>query len=208
MSGTSNNTKFMNPHFFLKIALILLAPALVWAQAPMYVDVSQCRNITVDLVRVACYDKLADMALRRNGTAPAVDQTRLPPVQTVPQGNVNDQLREKNRQMRAELAQLRKAESGGAGDPNRVSRFGHQPQIIATNEDGRDILYDRIQSLQRGPDGWIITLASGQIWKQLYGRDYGLKEGQEVKIEPGFLGSRYHLTVSELKSFIYVERLR
>ena len=190
----------------LKILLLLVVPIAALAQSPLYVDVSQCRNITVDLVRVACYDRLADMALKQTGRAPAINRNATP--QEAPLGNINDKLREKNRKMREELARLRKSESGGAGDAERVEQFGKQKQIIATDKNGRDILFDRIQSLQRGQDGWIIVLASGQVWKQKYNRRYSLKEGQDVKIEPGIFGGGYHLTVSHLKSFIYVERIR
>ena len=196
----------MKFHVFLKTILLMALSFAAWPQTPVYVDVSQCRNISVDLVRVACYDKLADMALRQNGAAPLANQNQVP--QAVTPGSYSDQMREKNRQMREELARMRKADSSAGSVAERADRIGSSDLRVATDEDGNDILYDRIQSLSRGPDGWIITLTSGQIWKQLYGRRYGLKEGQEVKITQGIMGSRYHLTVAELKSFIYVERLR
>jgi len=188
------------------MVFLLAVSFAAWPQTPVYVDVSQCRNISVDLVRVACYDKLADMALRQNGATPLVNQNQAP--LTVTQGSYNDQMREKNRQMREELARLRKEDAGASSDAERADRIGKSNMRVVTDEDGDDILYDRITTLQRGPDGWIITLSSGQVWKQLYGRHYGLKEGQEVKISQGVFGSRYHLTVADLKSFIYVERVR
>lgn len=190
----------------LKILLITGVPALAWAQTPVYVDVSQCRNISVDLARVACYDRLADQAMKPDGAAPAVGRDSA--LQAAPQGNLSAQMREKNRKMREELARLRKSEAGGGSDAERADRIGKSDLRVEMDNKGRDILYDRITALQRGPDGWIITLSSGQVWKQMYNRRYALKEGQQVKIEPGILGSRYHLTVSDLKSFIDVERLR
>lgn len=189
----------------LIIFFILFAPPAAWSQSPVYIDASQCRNITVDLVRVACYDRLADMVMQQNGTTPQLDQSRQPQ-QAQPQGSYQDQLREKNRQMREELARLRNSEPGG-GDADRITRFGRPEQRIETNKDGEDILYDRIQSLQKGPDGWLITLASGQVWKELYNRPYNLEEGMEVKISPGMLGS-YHLSSSKQKRFIYVKRIK
>lgn len=195
----------------LTTALLLLVPLTAAAQTPVYVDVSQCRNIRVDLVRVACYDRLADMAMHKNGAPPATAPAQVP--QTVPQGKYSEQLQEKNRKMREELARLRQenATSGKPSDAERMQQFGkpkpNPGRRIARNKNGEDVLYDRIQSLQHGPDGWLITLSSGQVWKELYNSPYNLEQGMEVKIYPGSLGS-YHLTVRKLNGSIYVKRLR
>lgn len=191
----------------IKILLILIVPITVWAQSPAYMDASQCRNIAVDRARLACYDALADMAIKQSGATPAVTPNRAP--QAVPSGDLNNQMQEKNRQMRAELARLRQEEQagGGSSDADRISRFGKPQQRIVTNKNGEDVFYDRIESLQKGPDGWLITLASGQVWKELYNRSYNLEKGMQVKISPGALGS-YHLTTGNQKRFIYVKRIR
>ena len=183
----------------MKTMLLLVISMAVYAQ-PVYVDVSQCRNITVDLARVACYDNLADIAMKRNGPSSVNNEN------SEPQANLNDQLREKNREMRAELARLRKQGAAGGSDAERMEQFG-KPQRIVKNKDGEDILYGRIKSLQRSQSGWVITLDSGQVWHQKYTKAYRLKEGQQVKISPSSWGG-YRLTVSELGSFIRVERIR
>ena len=192
----------------LKTVLLLIIPITVCAQSPAYMDASQCRNIAVDRARLACYDALADMAMKQNGAAPATNTNQAPQA-LVPRGNISNQLQEKNRKMREELARLRQEEqaSGGNSDTARINRFGKPQQRIVANKEGEDVLYDRIQSLRRGPDGWYITLASGQVWKELYNRAYNLEEGMEVIISPGMLGS-YRLSVKKLKSFIYVKRLK
>ena len=191
----------------IKAVLILIIPITASAQSPAYMDASQCRNIAVDRARLACYDALADMAMKQSGAAPAVNPNQA--AQALPRGAITNQMQEKNRQMREELARLRQEEQAGTGgsDAERINRFGKPEQRIVTNQDGEDVLYDRIQSLQKGPDGWLITLASGQVWKELYNRAYDLEKGMQVTISPGALGS-YHLSVSNKKSFIYVKRIK
>ena len=196
-------TGFIRFDLILKTVILLIVPVAVVAQTPAYTDASQCRNITVDSARLACYDAMA----KQSGAATAVKQYQAP--QPVQRGNINAQMQEKNRKMREELARLRQEEQAGGGnsDADRINRFGKPEQRIVTNKDGEDVFYDRIESLQKGPDGWLITLASGQVWKELYNRPYNLKEGMQVTISPGALGS-YHLSAGNLNRFIYVKRIR
>jgi len=188
----------------LKILLLLALSISVSAQTPVYIDGSQCRNIKVDLVRVACYDSLTDDAMRNNGI-PAASSTPAP--QPAQQGYIRDQLREKNLKMREELARMRQEEAGGRGGTNDPDSFGRSQQHIVTDEDGDQIMFDRIKELQTGQDGWLITLSSGQVWRQMYNKRYNLKEGQDVKIAPSGWGNAYRLSVKELGGFIQVERV-
>ncbi|MDT8405527.1 hypothetical protein [Sulfuriflexus sp.] len=196
----------------LNIVLLLLVPMLAAAQTPVYVDVSQCRAITVDVARVACYDALADRAMTQSGAEPVIKQDAISRQNAAPQGSDGVQLQgarlqEENKRMREELARLRKEEEA-ANDADRLEQFGKSDQAVVTTEDDEEILHDRIKSLKRAPDGWIITLASGQVWQQKYNRAYNLKEGQEVKIYTATWGNSYRLAASELKGFIDVRRLR
>ena len=210
----------MSKVIFKTAGLILCAACLlgtsyfVSAQTPVYVDVSQCRNITVDMARVACYDALADQAMNQNGVS-SINRNPPPqsvqPVQPIRQGqpgSLNDQMQEKNRKMREELARLRQEETSGSGGAYNPDSFGRSEQNIVTNKDGDRIMYDRIKALQTAQDGWVITLTSGQVWRQMYNKRYNLKEGQEVKIAPTIWGNAYRLSVKKLGGFIQVERVK
>lgn len=148
-----------------------------------------------------------------------------------------DRLQEENRHIREELARIRQqtgstSASGqtaksdhivplpetnevatfGSREPyparGNIEEFGKKESYVVKNEDGEEILYDRIAALQKIPDGWIITLESGQIWRQTVSRRYALRKGLEVKITPSTWGSSYRLAVSKLGSFIRVERIK
>jgi len=188
--------------FVVTVTLLLAFAAAVRAQTPVLVDVSQCRKISVDLVRVACYDALADRALPGGQTQS--NQTPLP-AQNTPDNTDKQQVLEQNRQMRAELARLRKANQTGQNNDNQ-SQYGKSVQRVVTNAAGNTELNDRITGLQKTPSGWIVTLANGQVWRQMNTQNYGLRIGQEVKIYPSW-GTSYRLAVKELGSFIQVERV-
>ena len=89
-----------------------------------------------------------------------------------------------------------------------LERYGRPEPRVVTDEDGDEILYDRIEALQKIPAGWLITLESGQVWRQMNSKRYRLREGQEVKIKPARWGNSYRLSVSQLGSFIQVERVK
>ena len=159
----------------------------------------------MDLVRVACYDTLADQALMR-GAMPAVTESAIPQIQV--QNNLNRQVLEENWRMREELARIRKGEIQTNQTDGIREKSGRQEQGIVKSNNGDQEFFDRIAGLQKTPDGWIVTLANGQVWRQMYTRKYALLEGQEVKMSPTIWGSSYRLSVSTLGGFIQVERIR
>lgn len=183
------------------IACLLIGANSTLAQGvtPVYVDVSQCRNINVDLARVACYDTLADIALKK--AASGKNQA------LVPQNNINRQMRQDNWIMREELARLRK-ESNDIQEGDTFDDFGKRDNRIVNRDDGKRELFDRIVSLKKSANGWLVTLESGQVWRQMNNKRYALREGQEVRIFPSIWGDSYRLSVKKLGSFIQVERLR
>lgn len=138
------------------VCLLVLFITVLPAQetTPVYVDVSQCRNITVDQARVACYDALADQASNQSTTS---SQSAVSGRDTPAQGSTyNYRLSEENMKMRQELARLRRAESGG-GEEDRLASYG-KPGPRIEEEDGKEIFYDRIAGLQKITDGWVVTL--------------------------------------------------
>lgn len=144
--------------------------------------------------------------MRKQGVPDASTSRSLSP-QPAQQGYVRDQMREKNLKMREELARLRREEAGGGSGYN-PDDFGRSHQRIVTDKDGDRIMYDRVQELQQAQDGWVITLASGQVWRQMVNKRYNLQVGQDVKIAPTMWGNAYRLSVKDLGGFIQVERVR
>ena len=210
-------------------AVIYLIPVFImWAPMPVSAQISsneinyfsRCRQVEDDSARAACYDDLYDRALR--AVTPRAEPGRL---------------LEDNRRMREELARIRqrtgsapgadqprdlggtarypassRAEEFGRTErhpaPGKAEDFGKKAPTIVKNDDDEEQLFDRIAALQKTPDGWIITLESGQVWRQMVGKRYNLREGQEVKISPAIWGDSFHLSVSKLGGFIQVRRVK
>jgi len=59
------------------------------------------------------------------------------------------------------------------------------------------------------PNAWVITLDSGQVWRQTYPERYPLQVGKRVQIsERRNFGSGYRLTVVGANGFIQVAPVR
>ncbi len=91
-----------------------------------------------------------------------------------------------------------------------VENFG-RPQASARltgGLDGKPELIDTIADLEQvGPSIWMITLESGQQWKQAVGKRYSLQVGEEVRIYPTRWGSAFRLSSSRLGGYIQVGRV-
>lgn len=207
-------TKTISTLTFVAIAMVYLPFALAQVSSNEINYFSRCRNLADNNARLSCYDELYDRAVR-----------------AVTPHNDAAQLTEENRRMREELARIRertgstttadqatvprrrepypetvrRAPYPAAGKTEGLNR--NKPQVVV-NEDGTEVLYDRIAALKKLPNGWIVTLESGQVWKQNQGRTYRLRVGQNVKLKPTIWGNSYHLSVEELGSFIQVERVK
>ena len=106
--------------------------------------------------------------------------------------------------MREELARIRPGTQPVQGYDRTVPNDKASEKY--TDQD--ETVYGKIASLREIYDGWLVTLESGQVWKQMYNKNYMLEVGQKVKISPVRWGSSYRLSVAELGSFIQVERVK
>lgn len=77
---------------------------------------------------------------------------------------------------------------------------------VSTDADGQDQLHDIITKLEKRNNLWIVTLSSGQVWKQAFPRTLNLREGDEISIYQAGIGNGYRLATSRLSGFIRVER--
>jgi len=183
---------------------------------------SRCRDIREAQARLDCYDDLYDRAVRaltpRNDPDRLMDENRrmreeLARIrqQTGP-GPASEEVQGYSRNTPTySAAQDRAAEFGRPRPAPAVSRaedFGKKAPDVVKDENGKDVLSDRIAALQKGQNGWVVTLDSGQVWRQMYSKSYNLREGQQVKIAPTIWGGAYRLSVSTLGGFIQVERMK
>ena len=183
-----------------RVMLKIIPGIMLFGVASVYAQVSsieinyfsRCRQIEDVRSRAACYDDLYDRAVRV--VNPQADAARL---------------QEENRRMREELARIRgRTASTPVRTESDIDNFGRTEPRVVNRDDGKEELFDRIASLQQIPDGWIVTLESGQVWRQVNSKRYNLRKGQEVKITPSIFGSSYHLSVEELGGFIQVTRIQ
>ena len=177
-------------------SLVISAPVIAQVSTPAIIDGNQCRSIMLDSARVACYDALTDNENNKN-------RPNVPVQQPAVQNNTNSRLQEEYRVMQEELARRRNEAESDQG----FKQYGLKDQRV-TVEDGKEVIYDRIAALEEVYDGWLVTLESGQMWKQMSRKTYMLKVGQQVKISPAMWGDSFHLSVKELGSFIQVKRVK
>lgn len=90
---------------------------------------------------------------------------------------------------------------------DRVRDFGRPPRV-SDDADGRERLHDTIASLEKRSNLWVVTLASGQVWRQEVARTLNLRVGDEVEIYREGIGNGLRLSTPRLSGFIRVERVR
>lgn len=90
---------------------------------------------------------------------------------------------------------------------DRVRAFG-RGVTMSTDDSGSERLHDSITSLEKRNDLWIVTLSSGQVWRQEVPRALALRVGDDVEIYQEGFGNGYRLATPRLSGFIRVERIR
>jgi hypothetical protein len=93
---------------------------------------------------------------------------------------------------------------------DRIRTFGQDQSAasLSTDGSGQDRLHDSITALEKRNNLWIVTLSTGQVWRQTYPRNLLLREGDEVVIDQKGIGSSYRLSTPRLSGSIRVERAR
>lgn len=93
---------------------------------------------------------------------------------------------------------------------DRLRSFGRDDSSVSISSDdsGQDQLQDSISSLDKRNNLWIVTLSSGQVWRQSYPRQLLLREGDTVSIYREGIGNGFRLSTPRLSGFIRVERVK
>jgi hypothetical protein len=178
-------------------------PAASQDLAPMLVE---CLKVKSAAARLACYDDVAKQARAQvtGGVARPIE----------PGGP--QEATESTRETRDGARRV----TGGLGAEPPIAGPGQKRAEVAVEAadrhprgDGGDAgereLRARIASLAQTYDGrWIITLDSGEVWRQSVLKRYNLREGHDVRIYATRWGEDYRLTAGELNGFIQVERIK
>ncbi len=90
---------------------------------------------------------------------------------------------------------------------DRVRDFGRRARV-SDDADGRERLHDTIAGLEKRSNLWVVTLTSGQVWRQDVARTFNLRVGDEVEIYREGVGNGLRLSTPRLSGFIRVERVR
>jgi hypothetical protein len=100
-------------------------------------------------------------------------------------------------------------------DQPERSSSGQEPaysekETYSSKDSGPDlVLVDTVATLERVESTkWIITLKSGQVWKQTTGKAFALRQNDIVTFTPTRWGSDYRLRVDGRPGYIQVTRLR
>ena len=160
--------------------------------------------------RIACLEDTLDAALAARepvsvapapgpaarGGAPAVSGTMpaAPMADSTPAVSADDQ-----------------AEATGSDTSllERIRSFGSKATTsISSDASGQDQLHDTITGLEKRNDLWTVTLASGQVWRQVVTRFLNLREGDEITIYQAGIGSGFRMATGRLSGFIRVERVK
>jgi len=184
---------------------VILLAAGAQAQAELRNQLQQCAEVDNVLERLACYDELStDNAATPPPSAPAAS----PPVVNRPQPAAP---------ARAVTESVPAPESTQAAESDEpvaeddISSFGQAPEQarVETLEDGEKALVDTITEIKRlDSTRVLITLASGQVWRQTVGKRYLLREGDTVRITASDWGNDYRLSADGKRGYIQVSRTR
>lgn len=101
------------------------------------------------------------------------------------------------------------ATAADAEDSSLLERLrGFGRATLSSDAEGQDQLHDTITALEQRRGLWVVTLSSGQVWRQSYPRTLHLREGDQVTIYQAGIGNGYRLSTERLSGFIRVERVR
>lgn len=89
----------------------------------------------------------------------------------------------------------------------RVRAFG-QKVTMTQDDNGTERLHDSITGLEKRNDLLIVTLSSGQVWRQEVAKTLNLRVGDAVEIYQDGIGQGFRLATPRLSGFIRVERVR
>jgi hypothetical protein len=182
------------------LAASLLLPASLSAQGDaLAAALRECQLLSADAARLACYDRLpggpAAAAASNAATAaiPAASRAAVAEAAAAPAATSNS---------------ATAAVPAAPAMSERVERFGQSAQVLS-NDAGSETLIDVVSSARRvEPTKWLLTLQSGQVWRQTVGKDYLVRPGDQVRISSSDWGNDFRLSVEGRRGYIQVSRVQ
>lgn len=176
---------------------------------PSAVDTAlrDCLALTDNLTRLTCYDNLA----RARQTD---DSARTPEPASAPIATSTAAAPAPAETAIAEPATIEAAPvtppataATIASEPTPVAEFGQTAARVEPDAEGAETLVDRVVEARRvEPTKWLLTLQSGQLWRQSVGKSYVIRPGDTVRISPSSWGTDYRLSVEGRRGYIQVTR--
>lgn len=175
---------------FPKRALVLVStlvtvPALAQDNpGTVEAGLRDCGQITDSVARYACYDRLtATLRPSAPGTLQGPTRSTIPAVR--PAAPASDTPTATSTVSSAATT----ADATAAGESREMK--------------------DTVTGVRQIEPGMVmVTLSSGQVWRQVNGRAYPLKPGMQIRLYKGLFGTSWRITNDELKGFIQVERVK
>ncbi len=176
----------------------VVIPLTAMAQTDkLQLELGKCSAIADINARVACYDNLArpqqDKAPVSTSGVPAAKVVESAPAAKAVEPAVT---------AKAPAPARAEAEAG------KIEKFGQQQTKLESNAKGEEALIGKVSILKEvEPNKLQITLANGQVWKQMIGKPFYIRENDTVRISPSSWGSSYRLEIDGKPGFIQVSRL-
>ena len=147
-----------------------------------------CGQLTDSVARYACYDRLTS-TLRPSAPGSVQGPTRstIPAVRpAAPAADV----------------------PANTAAPEAATTASSSSTDTAAGGESREMTDTVVEVRQREPGMLMVTLSSGQVWRQVNGRAYALKPGMQIRLYRGLFGGSWRITNDDLKGFIQVERVK
>lgn len=174
-------------HFLIGLTILICGLSSVQAQS-LISELQACRAETNSTARLACYDSLSLTNDRQQAVTKAQDQ--LASTKPAP----------------AATHKAQQTPQPEASRENQVKNFGLDKVIEP--KDKVEKITSVVSAIQKTAYGkLIVTLESGQVWRQTNNTTLRLKPGQEVYVEEGALGS-YFLGKESSNKRIRVKRFQ
>lgn len=171
---------------------------LASAQPPALGDaLRDCLALTDNLARLTCYDNLA----RTQAPAPveSAAPSAAPPVSNTAAAAAPP--------LTAPATPAPATAPPVVTDQTPVATFGQPAARVESDPEGTEVLVDSVAEARRvEPTKWLLTLKSGQVWRQSVGKSYLIRPGDTVRISPTSWGSDYRLSVEGRRGYIQVTR--
>lgn len=156
--------------------------------------------------RIACLEDALDAALSTQDSAQETESPPAAEISVAPAAPAQNPVAASPAQVPAEEAEPEERSSL----LDRIRSFGQREDSasISTDANGAERLHDTISALEKRNEMWIVTLSTGQVWRQAYPRSLNLRVGDDISIYQDGIGNGFRLATPRLSGFIRVERVR